>query len=60
LPRRGSATDSSWSCRSCDPQRVGPPGGGSRIDQNQLRHRENEGRMLVDFLRRLNELRNSE
>ena len=28
LPRRGSATDSSWSCRSCDPQRVVPPGGG--------------------------------
>ena len=28
LPRRGSATDSSWSCGSCDPQRVGPPGGG--------------------------------
>ena len=28
LPRRGSATDSSWSCRSCDPQRVVPPDGG--------------------------------
>jgi hypothetical protein len=27
LPRCGSATDSSWSYRSCDPQRVVPPGG---------------------------------